>query len=509
MQMIKSIGQLPNTVYLLCYDRDIIWNIFENQFSREGPGFVEKIVQHEIELPKPHKNALLSMLDHETSFLVGSTETSSRWNYIVRSGVHRWIQSPRDVVRLANAVKFSWPGLRDEVDRQDLLAMEGMRLFDTDTFHWIRDNRDYFFSEGQYLLANDEKRKQAAKYLRDTIREQDQPEVLEVISILFPQVSKWFDTEASFFSENHEDVMRRRGIGSPAGFDGYFGLQASSDAIPLAVVREIATTADTSNAVSSILREYLGRRNRRGEMMISMLLEELRLYFSGTGQTMPTQSLLDGIFEIGEDIIGIEADLEMFQFSPTVQLTMLISTLLERWGPEQSQQCLRDAFRKQGSPAFLASVFVELGRELGVFESEVSRRQHISKDVFNELGQLAIDRIQTSRETGTLHCAPFYFEIVRTWAYVVDSNAPKEWLTNGISDNAEFMAKACIGLVSYSVGNGKRRYALREKVDEELYDTDVLLSQGRKHLMNSEVSGDQRRLIAAVVDGLEDFQQKK
>jgi hypothetical protein len=57
---------------------------------------------------------------------------------------------PRDVLRLANAVKFSWPTLEGEIDPVDLLAMEGLRLFDTQAFNWIRDNRDFLFRDGHY-----------------------------------------------------------------------------------------------------------------------------------------------------------------------------------------------------------------------------------------------------------------------------------------------------------------------------------------------------------------------
>ena len=127
MQMIKSIGQLPNVVYLLFYDRQIVWTALRNASTPSAPGFAEKIVQQEIALPKPPRGALLAMLDEETSFLIAPTEASSRWSFIVRSGVHRRIQTPRDVIRLSNAVKFSWPTLQGEVDAHDLLAMEGLR----------------------------------------------------------------------------------------------------------------------------------------------------------------------------------------------------------------------------------------------------------------------------------------------------------------------------------------------------------------------------------------------
>lgn len=42
----------------------------------------------------------------------------------------RWIARPGDVARLSNALNFSWAALEGEIDAQDLLAMESLRLFD-------------------------------------------------------------------------------------------------------------------------------------------------------------------------------------------------------------------------------------------------------------------------------------------------------------------------------------------------------------------------------------------
>jgi len=59
MQMVKTIGRLPNVIYLLVYDREIVWQALDEGVSRVGPRFAEKIVQQEVELPLPGKNSLL------------------------------------------------------------------------------------------------------------------------------------------------------------------------------------------------------------------------------------------------------------------------------------------------------------------------------------------------------------------------------------------------------------------------------------------------------------------
>ena len=135
MQMVKTVGRLPNVIYLFAYDQSIVWEALDGHLERAGPRFAEKIMQQEIELPRPSKESLLAVLDEEIAFLNEHVhESSLRWNYIVRDGVRRWVRHPRDALRLANAVKFSWPALRGEIDAADLLAMEGLRLFDAEVF---------------------------------------------------------------------------------------------------------------------------------------------------------------------------------------------------------------------------------------------------------------------------------------------------------------------------------------------------------------------------------------
>jgi len=123
--MVKTVGRLPNVVYLLAYDRAIVSGVLDADADRYGPRFAEKIVQQEIELPQASKDSLLSILDAEINFLTGPSPETLRWHQIVQNGVRRWVRHPRDVLRLANAVKFSWPALKGEIDPQDLLAWRG------------------------------------------------------------------------------------------------------------------------------------------------------------------------------------------------------------------------------------------------------------------------------------------------------------------------------------------------------------------------------------------------
>lgn len=509
MQMVKSIGQLPNVVYLLSYDRDIVGDALDNKVNRIGPKFAEKIVQQEIELPKPSRNALLAILDGEISFLTGDTPDTTRWHYLVRDGVTRWIRSPRDVVRLANAVKFSWPAMEGEIDPQDLLAMEGVRLFDHGAFSWIRDNRDFLFNEGRFVMSRDEVKIEVAEGLKARIPDICRSQVMRILTILFPQAGKWFEGKDQYGDESFIEVTRRRGIGSEAGYDTYFGLHPSSDAIPKAVVDELMSKLGNADDCESIVRSYLDRTNSRGELLVAKLLDELRVRFLHPSPAMPQQGLLDALFRVGEEVVSIDRDAGMFELSPRAQLTFLVRNMLEQWGKEAAGKHLIKVFTKTDSVMFLAEQFVDRGRELQIFKSHSSEPPVISREVFSELGEILLDKIKRSSIGRQLEDAAYYFNIVRAWSHVAGADEPRQWLNAGMLQSADFMAKASRGLVNYSLGTPLRRYTMRDDPPQDLFELDVLVEAGRRHLAGSGLTDDQRNIISAVVQGAEHLKQGK
>jgi hypothetical protein len=502
MQMVKSIGQLPNIVYLLAYDREIVFDVLDQGAKRAGPRFAEKVVQQEIELPKPTKSSLLTILDEELSFLTAASDDSMRWHYIVRDGVHRWIRSPRDVVRLSNAVKFSWPALEGEIDPQDLLAIEGLRLFDVGTFNWIRDNRDFLFAEGRFMLARDELNKFAAESLKKCIPVNDQLEVLRIMSVLFPQSAKWFEGSDSFRREDFDDVVMRRGIGSEGGYDSYFSMHPSSDAVSKTVVNDLMSGSGDVDGFEATIRSYVSKKDSRGRPMITKLLDELRVQYRGSRSAAPTQALLDALFRVGEEIIGIDWEDDLLVLSPRAQIGFLIRNMLEQWGADKAGERLIEAFQKGRSPAFLADVYVERGRELGVFKSVSIEGPVIREDDFKKLGEILLGKIKAAVNNDvTLKGAPFFFDIARSWAHLENTEIVKEWLASGMRESPEFLAKVGLGLVRRTLGTVKRRYELTELPAPKFYELSVLIEAGEKHLQRTDLTRDQRNLIAEIVRG--------
>jgi hypothetical protein len=501
MQMVKTVGRLPNVVYLLAYDRAIVWRALDGERDRGGPKFGEKIVQQEIELPRPSKEALMSMLDAELGFLPEASPEAIRWHYIVLDGIRRWVRHPRDALRLANAVKFAWPALAGEIDAQDLLAMEGLRLFDADAFDWVRWNRDFLFSEGRFLLSDNRDREDAVKKMRDRLPEGTRDQVMSVLSALFPSRSQLFQG-TSTSSEPHGEVVKRRGIGSKAGYDAYFSLHPSADAIPKTEIDGFMGRLEDEGAIADVLDSYADRKDRQGYPMLGALLEELRFRFQGRDPAVPTQPLLDALFRTGDKILGIERKGDLFELSPRSQLAALVTELLRLWGPAGAGDHLKVAFEKSTSPAYTAAIFSDRARELGVMPSNSRPPPLITRADLDALGPSLLRLIESAAEKGTLAKAPFYWDIAQSWKLLGADGEAKSWLSAGMEGSAAFLAKVTLGFVMYSQTSSGRSYSMDIRPDEDLYDLNVMLAACKKHLGGRDLNEDQRMRVEVVTQAI-------
>ncbi|MGO4389055.1 P-loop NTPase fold protein [Microvirga sp. 2YAF29] len=511
MQMVKTVGRLPNVTYLLAYDRTIVWQALDGISSQERsePAFAEKIVQHELELPRPSKQALLSILDAELAFMLGLIPNTTRWQYLVQNGIARWIRYPRDVSRLANAVKFSWPALEGEIDPQDLLGMEGLRLFDNQAFEWVRQNRDFLFSEGRFVLAQDKAKNKVGEDLRNSLPPETRDQIVDVLCTLFPTRAEIIRGRDAYGEhENYFEIVNRGGIAHQTGYDAYFSLFPSPDAVPKSVIDTMIARMDDEEFLVSTFLGYIGKGSNHQRPLIGSLLEEIRYRFLGRDAAEPTQEMLDALLRVGEDVLRIDWSGGMLMLSPRANFSFLVQSILEAWGPEKATANLLEAFNRAASVTVCAEIFVDRARELGKLPAEgTTHAVRISEDGFKELGEKLLEMIEGAAGSGALSNAPFYWNIVRAWGHLSGPEKPREWIKAGIASDPACLAKLTKGLLAYSVSETGRHYSMHERPDEALYDLSDLKSASEAHLAAAAYSGseDELRRVQAVLKGAERF----
>ncbi|MGO9014023.1 MAG: P-loop NTPase fold protein [Dissulfurispiraceae bacterium] len=147
-QLVKSLGDFSNTVYLLAFDKQVVINALSKVQEGSGADYLEKVVQVPFEIPLISKQEveqlLLSQLDTLIKNIPESRWDQTYWGNIYHSGLRHFFENIRDVTRYINSLRFSLEIVKDVVNPIDLLAITGLQVFIPDIYYGIRDNKDIF-----------------------------------------------------------------------------------------------------------------------------------------------------------------------------------------------------------------------------------------------------------------------------------------------------------------------------------------------------------------------------
>ncbi len=508
-QMVKSVGGLPHVTYVLAYDRDIVWPALDRASNQSGKRFyAEKIIQHEVSLPVPSRSALTRLLYEQTGFLIADAPNDGHWADIVHNGVHRWLKSVRDVVRLSNALAFTGPALVGELDPRDLLAMEGLRLFDSATFAWIRDNRDYLIGDGRYQLIRKEEKNDRVRQLRDVIAGPARVELLALLCTLFPTRMDELSGEErpvlSRGSETYANLSARRGIATRDGFTAYFRLSIADTNVSHRDVDALIGARDDQTQLSAYLDTYLKRQDEGGASLIAPFLEQVRYRFEAQGAPAPTQALVSALVETLDPIMRLDDQTNGFEQRPLRYFTALIDTLLRTAGSSLAGQYLEAAFAGNATAAGAADLLIDRGRELGVIQTAVrSGVSIIDKETYDRLGPEVLKLILKEAADGTLIQAPWYWDVIRVWKQFGDPDDARAWLRGAADASGLALSKIALGILAWSVGTNGRGYFLDSRPPEDDFSLQELLDLCAKHEGDATLTDEDKARIGALRRGLE------
>lgn len=503
MQMVKTVGRLPNVTYCLAYDRRIVWTALQDLAPGGGAhsGYAEKIVQHELEVPVPSRTGLMRILEAGLPEMPPAPSASIRWVEMLQAGLNRWIRHPRDVIRLSNAMDFTWTALAGEVDAYDVLCMEALRLFDRRAFDWVRDNRDLLLGEGYPRFIKEDETHAAAEELARTLSEDARSEVLSILRVLFPTKAKLFGAGRGLSNERWEDVVSRRGIATKPGFTAYFSLSASPDAVPKRMIDEAAAPDVSRERHVQLIDRALELTDGQGNSLVGEYFQELSHRVSRISLESQT-ALLQALVE--RSVSVFEADGEAGVFGPASAHHVLIGQLFKALGAETLGEVLQGLFETMDDVGALAAIYVDLARAMGIIKTDgATLYQYVSNDQLSSLGNLLLPKIETAAQADTLSGLPHYYEVARAWAQVGDIDAARTWLAREATRNGHTLAKVSRGLLGSSISGVEKTFGLYRDPDTDLYDIDALEAGCSAFLDTEDISPNERTRIAALRDGLD------
>ena len=318
--------------------------IVSKRYPSEGPRYLEKIVQAPFDIPYPLRLSLLNVFEKSVKGLMQGSKELEYWKEYQDSDYCHFrnlfddvmapqIESPRDIIRIMNALKVSWHAVAGEVDPADFAALETLRI-QQPSFHAIlKANKQKLTGNDQMSLYQESltstgSSNSASPYeevflvgFPNEIREERK----RALSLLFPPLdSVWEGSGTSSSSSDRDNWKRQRRVCCPEHFDTYFRFSLSPETISIEEVIKTSNSGDKNYIKNAILEA--SRKSNGSRTYASILLEELRVHANRIPIEKST-AFLSGLFSA---YIIIDDKLNESRDMIWTDVTNRIYSLLER-----------------------------------------------------------------------------------------------------------------------------------------------------------------------------------
>ena len=404
-QLIKSLGDFPNTIYLLAFDKNVVINALEKTQEGYGAEYLEKVVQIPFEIPLISKqeieHLLFSQLDEIIKDIPENKWDRTRWENIYHSGFKYFFRNIRDVTRYINSLRFSFEMVKSEVNAIDFLAITAIQVFIPEVYYGIRDNKDIFSGVSDSGYGSDAANEQAKKRCDEIIGRVNgpSPEILNAfLKRLFPKLE-------TIYGDMHHggdwwgNWRRDCRICSPDVFDIYFRLSLPKGEISQREIETILMLGNNPDAFA----EALLKLNEDGRLI--RFLERLEDY---TQRDIPEENIepiITVLMDIGD--LFPEGDSGFFGTSTPMRLLRLFYQLTNRFDSHEKRS---DIFKRATEKATrsLYTVVDEVsvqGQQHGKYGAESpdpEEKRTVNSAQLEELEKIACDKIESWAEDGRL-----------------------------------------------------------------------------------------------------------
>ena len=220
-KLVALTASFPHVVYLLAYDRFVVERALNKIQKGDGAGYLEKIIQLPIEMPKllevdvaPQLDSIIYELQAKSRFTDSMDQDDRLHSHAVLSRVVLpLIRVPRDICRLKNSAITSQMRTDDEICPADILGMSAIQCLAPDLSAWLWENSDFLFDAKGVNWTSDQYA-QFNQNFDSTVRQSCKDCLIEPRSISRYILGLDLTERHSFRSDKFEEAARNKGRAS-------------------------------------------------------------------------------------------------------------------------------------------------------------------------------------------------------------------------------------------------------------------------------------------------------
>jgi predicted KAP-like P-loop ATPase len=511
---IKATGNFPNVIYLLAFDIEVVVQSLEQTFISNGHSYLEKIVQVPFALPMPDKVELRKFLFAKLNEVTADTDEANfdatYWANVYFSGIDRFISTPRDVIRLINVLRATYPCVKDEVNTVDFIAIEAIRVFMSKLYDEIRRNQEHLAgaSDESGLGTTPEQRKKLFETWLELLSEEDRDSAKRLLSLVFPNFGSAFGG-ARYGSDWLRSWRRQLRACSPDKFPIYFRFALSPDSISKAEVNALLKLAGNSRLFGESLREYAGQIRSDGSSRVRAILEVLQDYTEKDIPEKDIVAIVNAFFDIG-DYLLLKCDEHrgMFDVGNDIRISRLIYQLLRRVDERSRFEIVSSAIEDGSAVAVIIHEIIVWGQEHGKFDSREpspEEERTFTSDHLKTIERLALAKITEAADAGLLLSSSKLVRTLYTWGDLSGSNDGVRKWANDITATDDGLVSFVehFGFIIKSQGLGdlafRKKYRLDPKWLEPFIDPSEIVDRLRRISDSSQLDAEKTQAVSEIL----------
>lgn len=439
-QLVKLIADFPNTVYLLSFDKKVVFKALKEVQQIDGSEYLKKVVQIPFEVPKIYKGYIEDFLFSQINQLFDSNDKFDQtyWWNLYHSGLKYFFDNLRDVKLYINALNFNFQIIKDEVNSSDFLAITAIQIFENEVYQDIRNNKELFAgtfnATGQaYNQKKDLNQKRCDEIISKAKAPIREP-LKELLKYMFPKINSFYGNTNygnDWLSVWRKDVR----ICSPDIFDAYFGLSIPQDEISQQDIKSVISLSNNNKTLTDALLNL-------GDKIVRFLerFEDFTLEFPEEN----IEKVITVLMDIGDEFPNKQN--EFFGYNTSMRILRILHQLLFRFNTyDERFNILKRAIENSENSLYVSvheiAVEDQVHGRYGLAKLPSPQSEwKVSSDQLDELEQLVCSRINKWAQDGRLYEHENLIEILFDW---------KRWESSNATNYVNELIKTDEGLISF------------------------------------------------------------